>query len=150
MKSIFEQGDAQELKTRLANLRDDSPRQWGTMSATQTLAHCSAGLAMATGELCPPRALIGRILGPAIKSLAVGNDEPMRRNSPTSKELIITGCKSFAAEQAHLSTQIDRVITAGPSGCTSQPHPFFGKLTPAEWGNLIYKHLDHHFRQFGI
>jgi len=26
----------------------------------------------------------------------------------------------------------------------------FGKLTSKEWNNLFYKHIDHHFTQFGI
>ena len=29
------------------------------------------------------------------------------------------------------------------------PHPFFGKLNRQEWARLIYKHLDHHLKQFG-
>lgn len=28
-------------------------------------------------------------------------------------------------------------------------HPTFGPLTPREWGMLVYKHTDYHFRQFG-
>jgi hypothetical protein len=28
-------------------------------------------------------------------------------------------------------------------------HPAFGKLSPRAWGVLIYKHLDHHLKQFG-
>ena len=29
-------------------------------------------------------------------------------------------------------------------------HPFFGPMTDEEWGILIHKHLEHHFRQFGL
>jgi hypothetical protein len=25
-----------------------------------------------------------------------------------------------------------------------------GKMTPEEWAILMYKHLDHHLRQFGV
>jgi len=25
-----------------------------------------------------------------------------------------------------------------------------GKLTAVEWSNMLYKHLDHHLRQFGV
>ena len=32
--------------------------------------------------------------------------------------------------------------------CTTHPHPFFGYLTPEQWGKAVYKHLDHHLRQF--
>jgi hypothetical protein len=45
---------------------------------------------------------------------------------------------------------IDRFVSGGPSACTNHPHPFFGPLTPAEWAILMYKHLDHHLRQFGV
>lgn len=43
---------------------------------------------------------------------------------------------------------IDRFVAGGPSKCTAYPHAFFGKLTPEQWGELMYKHLDHHLRQF--
>jgi hypothetical protein len=105
---------------------------------------------MALGELNLPRARLSRIVGPLIKRLAVGNNEPMRRNVPTIKELVITDDKDFATEQGRLASEIDRIIAAGPAGCTTHPHPFFGPLTPAEWGNLMYKHIDHHLRQFGV
>ena len=29
-----------------------------------------------------------------------------------------------------------------------QPHPFFGNLNRKELGGLIYKHPDHHLKQF--
>jgi hypothetical protein len=45
---------------------------------------------------------------------------------------------------------IDRFAAAGPAGCTTHPHAFFGRLTPDEWAILPYKRLDHHLRQFGV
>jgi transposase InsO family protein len=45
---------------------------------------------------------------------------------------------------------IDRFVAAGPKSCTTHPHSFFGPLTPEEWAILMYKHLDHHLRQFGV
>jgi hypothetical protein len=44
---------------------------------------------------------------------------------------------------------IDRFAAAGPAGCTAHPHAFFGSLAPDQWAILMYKHLDHHLRQFG-
>ena len=120
------------------------------MSSAQMLAHCSAGLEMAAGQIRPPRALIGRIIGPAVKRAALREEEPMRRNSPTSKELLMTGEMDFETERDRLSGLIDRFAAAGPSGCTDHPHAFFGPLTPDEWSVLMYKHLDHHLRQFGV
>ncbi|MFD1127776.1 DUF1569 domain-containing protein [Paenibacillus provencensis] len=31
----------------------------------------------------------------------------------------------------------------------TNPHPFFGKLTSEEWSIGLYKHLDHHLKEFG-
>lgn len=148
-RNLFQAGRADEMKQRLQHLKPDSQRQWGKMSPAQMLAHCSAGLEMAAGEIRPSRALIGRIIGPAVKRIAFRDEEPFRRNSPTSKELRMTGEVDFDAERKRLSGLIDRFAESGPSGCTDHPHAFFGSLTPDEWAILMYKHLDHHLRQFG-
>jgi len=86
MKNLFDADDLKALKTRITLLRRDSPSHWGTLTVAQALAHCALGMQMATGELRPPRKLIGRILGPLIKPKVVRDDEPMRRNSPTIPE----------------------------------------------------------------
>jgi hypothetical protein len=119
------------------------------MNAPQALAHCSRGFELASGDLRPPRVLIGRILGPIIKPKVFANDEPLRRNSPTVKGLVIHDDRDLAEERARLFGVIDRFVAAGPKGCTTHPHSFFGPLTPEEWAILMYKHLDHHLRQFG-
>jgi hypothetical protein len=94
--------------------------------------------------------LIGRILAPLIKSKALGNDEPMRKNTPTSPDLIVRDEPDLAAGRERLFGLIDRFAAGGAAGCTTHPHAFFGKLTPDEWAELMYKHLDHHLRQFGV
>jgi hypothetical protein len=150
MKTLFEPMCVQEVKQRLSALSPVNERQWGKMSSAQMLAHCSLGLEMAGGEIRPARAFVGRILGPVIKPMALRDEEPMRRNSPTSKELIVIGDdRDFETERKRLSGLIDRFVAAGAAGCTSHPHAFFGSLTADEWAVLMYKHLDHHLRQFG-
>jgi len=49
-----------------------------------------------------------------------------------------------------LCALIDRFAVGGPQCCTKHPHTFFGQMTPEEWATLMYKHLDHHLRQFGV
>jgi hypothetical protein len=149
MKNLFEAATREEVQARLASLQPDSERVWGSMTAAQALAHCSAGMQMAAGDVRPPRMFVGRIIGAMVKSKALGNDEPMRRNSPTVKELVVKDNRNFGVERERLSGLIERFATGGPEGCTEHPHAFFGKLTPAEWAELTYKHLDHHLRQFG-
>jgi hypothetical protein len=149
MKNLFDPNDLEALRARIALLRPECDRQWGTMTVAQALAHCSLGVQTATGELRPQRLLIGRILGPIIKPRALRDDEPMRRNSPTAKELLVPHDPDFTAEQVRLIRLLDQFSAAGPQGCTSHPHVFFGPMTPDEWAILMYKHVDHHLRQFG-
>jgi hypothetical protein len=150
MKNLYDPADAGEIRQRLAALRPDSERQWGKMNSAQMLAHCAISMEWATGDRIPgPAPLAIRFLGRMIKPLALGS-APMRRNSPTAKELVIPDGRDFVAERARLVTLIDRFAAAGPGRCTSHPHSFFGRMTPPEWANLMYKHLDHHLRQFGV
>ena len=149
MKNLFEAERAEEVKERLSRLRSDSERQWGKMSPAQAVAHCYVSMEWAVGDKIPPRMFVGRIIGRMIKRRAIHNDEPMRKNSPTSPDLVVQDQRDLETERARLCGLIDRFVAAGPKGCTKHPHAFFGRLTPEEWAALMYKHLDHHLRQFG-
>jgi hypothetical protein len=149
MKNLFDPAAAAEIKARLMSLRPDSARQWGTMTVAQAVAHCANGLEAAVGDTRPRRMFIGRIIGPVIKRLAITNAEPLRRNTPTSPDLVVADERDLESERRRLAALVDRFAAAGPAGCTTHPHTFFGRLTPREWSVLLYKHLDHHLRQFG-
>jgi len=148
MPTLFDPAVAKDVRNRIAAVPSDSPRQWGKMNLAQALAHCSAALDIAVGDSSPPRMMIGRFLGWLIKPLALGNDKPMAKNSPTVPSLVIANERDVDAERQRLLALFDRFVGAGPAGCTKNPHAFFGRLTPVEWGTLSYKHLDHHLRQF--
>jgi hypothetical protein len=150
MKNLFEAGRVEEVKERMAQLRPDSERLWGKMNAAQAVAHCSASVEWAVGDRIPPRMFLGRIMGRIVKPMVFRNDEPMRRNSPTAKDLMVQDERDLRTERERLRGLIDRFAAAGPKGCTTHPHSFFGRLTPEEWATLMYKHLDHHLRQFGV
>jgi hypothetical protein len=151
MKNLFEAETAEEMKARIRQLRQDTPALWGKMSAAQMVEHCARSLEWAVGDTVAPRAPLPlRILGRVIKPLALGNDKPMRRNSPTAPVLVVEGEPEIGEVREKLCTLIDRFSAGGPSGCTTQPHTFFGKMRPQEWGVLVYKHTDHHLRQFGV
>ncbi|MGA7859178.1 MAG: DUF1569 domain-containing protein [Terracidiphilus sp.] len=150
MKNLFEAATVDEIKGRTEQLRPESARLWGTMNPAQALAHCCGGLEWAVGDKVPPRMFVGRLMGWVVKRLALGNEEPMRRNSPTSKDLVVADERDFVAERQRLLELLQRFAAGGPAGCTKHPHSFFGPLTPDEWAELMYKHLDHHLRQFGV
>ena len=150
MKNLYQPAATTEIKQRIAQIRPDSARHWGKMNSAQALAHCAGALEIAVGDTVAPRMFVGRIIGGLIKSKVVGDDKPLRRNSPTMPTLIIVDECDLQKEQARLATLVDRFATTGPSGCTRSAHSFFGRMTPDEWAILMYKHLDHHLRQFGV
>jgi hypothetical protein len=125
MKNLFEATAVREVKERIALLKPDSERLWGTMTAPQAVAHCSAGVELAMGDKTPPRVLIGRLFGWIVKPLALKDDEPMRRNSPTIKDLVVRDERDLTTERARLLALIDRFAAAGAPGCTEHPHSFF-------------------------
>jgi hypothetical protein len=149
MENLFDPETHLKMRGRILAVTPGSPRQWGKMSSAQMLTHCARGVQMATGELNLPRVFIGRILGPIIKPMALKDGQPMRRNSPSAPALLVSEDCEFEAGRHQLLAELDRFVAAGPAGCSTHPHPFFGSLTPAQWSTLMYKHLDHHLRQFG-
>jgi hypothetical protein len=148
MKSLLERTTREEILARLETFTPETQRLWGTMDVAQTLAHCASALDMATGRLNPKRTFIGRIIGPLFRA-NYSNEKPFGKSSPTSDELVIRESRDFNREKEHLRELINSFCEGGLAGITDRPHPFFGPLTKEEWAIGMYKHLDHHFRQFG-
>src|SRR5712672_2261036 len=151
MKNLFDAAMANQVKTRLGKLEPQSERRWGKMTAAQMLAHCSVSMQWAVGELVPEKGpLPVRLMGRLVKPMVFRNEDPLRKNSPTAKSLIVADERDLGNERDRLSGLIDKFAAGGAVGCTRNPHSFFGKMTPEELAILMYKHLDHHLRQFGV
>lgn len=151
MKNLFDAAVTAQVQTRLKKLGPQSERQWGKMTAPQMLAHCSISMQWALGEVIPEKGpLPARLLGRLIKPMVFRNEDPIRKNSPTAKSLIVADERDLNSERDHLSGLITKFAAGGSAVCTQHPHSFFGKMTPEEWAALMYKHLDHHLRQFGV
>ena len=147
MKHLFETTTVHEVTSRIDKLEASSPRQWGKMNIEQMMAHCSAALDMASGRFAAKRTLLGRIVGPRVRHVLT-DDSPFPRNSPTAKELK-AAYSDFTHERERLKQCVRQFHDGGEAGCTKHPHPFFGDITPLEWSTGMYKHLDHHLKQFG-
>jgi hypothetical protein len=149
MKNLFQTEAVDEIVRRINTLTPNSTRQWGKMEVAQMLAHCTASMEVATGEKSPPRMFIGRILGSFFKS-SFTNDKPLQKNAPTDKSFLVIDQRNFEKEKAKLLDIVKRFSAGGPEKVTRHPHSFFGKLKPMQWATGMYKHLDHHLKQFGV
>lgn len=148
MKNLFERETVDEVIARIDKLQPAAQRQWGKMDVAQMMAHCCGALDMACGQVNPPRMMIGRLIGPLVKSIYT-SEKPFSQGNPTAPTLIVSDQRDFQREHEQLKLKIRRFCEGGEAQCTRHPHPFFGSLSPQAWSRGMYKHLDHHLRQFG-
>jgi len=149
MKTLFDDGDREGILQRIAALRPDAARQWGKMNASQMLCHCAQALETGTGDRPLKQKFLGKILTPLIRSSVLG-PKPFKKNSPTDPTFVVNDERDFAKERSRLVGLIDRFVQRGSAAAGTQTHAFFGKLSGDEWGELMYKHIDHHLQQFGL
>src|SRR5260370_21488867 len=102
MKNLFEAATVEEVKERMAQLRPGSEWLWGKMNPAQALAHCSAAIEMAVGEIWSPRILIGRLLGRLAEKSLIVNGTPMRRHALTAKRVGVTDERDFSGGRQRL------------------------------------------------
>jgi hypothetical protein len=114
MKNLFDAATVEDVNARLVDLRPEGERRWGSMNAAQAVAHCAAGVELALADRKPPRLWLGRIMGVMVKPMALGNDEPLRRNTPTMKELVVQDERDLGTERQRLCARRIRTST-----CTS-------------------------------
>jgi hypothetical protein len=145
MASILDPAARAALAQRVRALTPDAQRQWGAMTSAQAIAHLADALKMALGELAvKPRRSLLRLL--PLKKLVI-HVAPMPRSAPTSPELKGRAATDFAVEAAAICAMLERC--GDPAQAFAPEHPVFGRLSRHDWGTLIYKHTDHHLRQFG-
>jgi hypothetical protein len=149
MNNLYQQESISLIKIRIEQLDHNSKPLWGKMNVAQMLAHCAKAMDMASGKINPPRRLVGRVIGPLFKTIYY-NHKLFNKDSPTDDMIEVTDARIFNDERTNLLSCIDFFYQMGEEQCTSHPHPFFGKFTPQQWASGMYKHLDHHLRQFGV
>jgi len=150
MKSLFNAADNQEMIRRVELLTAGSRPQWGKMGLDHMLIHAQRPLQVAFGELKLKRSIAGFLFGSWARKKIANGEEPFQKNLPTDKHFIVRNPDTVDEGKKRLISLIRRFAQGGPSAITREPHPFFGKMTTQEWDTLMWKHLDHHLRQFGV
>ncbi|TAF59317.1 MAG: DUF1569 domain-containing protein [Flavobacterium sp.] len=147
MPSIYTASDNAILIERIQNLSASSSPLWGKMSVDQMCEHCIAAINVAFGKQDLTISLPMRLLGRLLKNKAFNSD--FGKNSPTAKEFRITAHSDFEKSRDQLIACVQE-FAKGTSVITVMHHPFWGKMSFEDWDKLMYRHLDHHLRQFGV
>ncbi|WGD33755.1 DUF1569 domain-containing protein [Olleya sp. YS] len=147
MKSLLETEAYNEIKNRIENLSENASPTWGKMTVGQMAHHCQVALNVALQKEdygLKPNWLINLLF-----KKSMYNDKLWKPNMPTAKAFRVTEDKDFNSEKEVLVNLIDDFHQQKDKKYWHN-HPSFGKLTKEQWGQMQYKHLDHHFRQFGV
>lgn len=146
MKSVFNESTYKELLTRIDALSENSERLWGKMTPEQMLWHCQFPVKIGVKNKKEGN---GNLFVKLFFKKSMYNDKPWRKNLPTSKALKTKETKDLSSERAELKQLITNFYDC-KTRTVWNPHPLFGKLTHEQWGQMQYKHLDHHLTQFGV
>jgi hypothetical protein len=149
MNSVLTEDGLNNILSRLEKLSADIKPEWGTMNAAQMLSHCTVSIKLAFNEIEPEynEKLIS--IGKMVRSKLFDTDVFMK-NVPTTREFLNTDGKDYDENKNIFTDYLNRFYGTDHSFSNTGSHPYFGKLDMNEWGQLIYKHTNHHFVQFGI
>lgn len=147
--NIFQSNDFDSTINRIAKLSSNSNRKWGKMSLVQMLEHCSIQLKLALGIIPQSnfegftlyRTAFGRWLALYVM--------PWPRGLATPSKMNVVATQAEIQELEIAKQELTELLQRVKETKQLNSHPYFGKLDLKDWGRLIYKHLDHHLKQFG-
>ncbi len=146
MKSIFDPIVRDEVIGRIQALNETAPPQWGKMTVYQMLKHCTLWEDMMQGKVQFKRMFLGWVFGKMALKAVLKDDSPLRLGTPTLAEL--TTVDKSGNITAQKGEWIAKIQAYAHFSHRDLVHPFFGKMTEVQIGLLVYKHIDHHLRQF--
>jgi hypothetical protein len=150
MKTLWQADIRAAILARLDALDATRTAQWGTMTVAEMTAHLVETCKICFGEK-PVAVIPGRMPTPEVRAIIIFGEAPW----PQGKAVAPPEYLADAVDPALLATY--RQQAAAYVSRFAQPaethtfgrHAYMDSLTPEEWGGLMYKHFDHHLRQFG-
>jgi len=109
--------------------------------------HVNSALCLALGKLAaaPDKAPLPPFL---LRPIVLYAPWP-KAKAPALRELVAKGAYDLEAERQRFHVLIEE-FSAKPLEGGWITHPVLGRLTGEQWSRLQAKHVDHHFRQFGV
>lgn len=148
--NTFDPATTVSTLNRLDKLSNTTKPQWGKMNAAQMMAHLSIPYDYAYGKKENKPSFFGKLMLKLFVKNTVVGDKPYSKNSRTSPDFIVADERDFEKEKARLIANIKETEAKGTAYFEGKDSGAFGKLTSRQWSVQFYKHLDHHFTQFGI
>ena len=149
MKNLLKDNDREAILARLQNLTAQHRGKWGKLTVEQILPHLTDPLRVAIGEKngTPQNSplydtFLGRIMYRFV---------PWPKGAPTDPCFLpgtgMTDPIHFEQDKQTLILTIHRFAHYNQPVADSL---VFGPMSHHDWGRLMWRHLDHHLRQFGV
>lgn len=150
MQTIFDKNEIAELIDRIRQIDVNSKPKWGKMNVFQMLKHNTYwnGWILGKESFTYKQTFLGKIFGKIALRKMIKDETPFDRNIPTSDQFKVKEKKGDIE-----SEKFKWILLINDYENYCNPnfiHDFFGKMSKEEIGILVYKHTDHHLRQFGI
>lgn len=149
MKSLFDKIESERLIQRSGNIFSETKPLWGSMNSAEMFYHCNfTNKQILSGNLKKRRSsrreIALKIFALYLKPHFPKNVRGLKRNDAKGK----VSLADFEKEKIEFA-RITRQFCQHKNEIMVM-HPIFGNLSQSEWGKAIWKHLDHHLRQFGV
>jgi hypothetical protein len=149
--NIYSPETTVELATRISSLTNETPALWGKMNAGQMLSHCCVAYQQVLGENTDKPGMVMKWMLKTFFKQSMVNEVPYRPNLPTGPTFVrLNQNFDIETEKGKLIAYVQKIQELGPEQLSARPSLSLGKLSAMEWNNLLYKHIDHHLRQFGV
>ena len=146
--SIFIPEETEKLVARIESLSPQNQPLWGKMTVAQMMAHCAIPYEMDPQN--PPK--IGFFLKWMMRNFfkkSMLSEKPYQHHIQTAPLFRMVNEKDFQEEKTRLIALVKASHAMGEGFYQGLPHYALGRLSSNEWNTLLFKHLDHHLRQFG-
>ncbi|PRY85939.1 DUF1569 domain-containing protein [Mongoliibacter ruber] len=148
-KSILDPEVVEDVIARGSRLNVADTANWGKMSATEMLAHCN--LAHQSILKAPPAEKSGGWKKWIAKIIFLHVMKEFPKGARGAERFDMKGKVDVALFEEEKSkfvhiigkySRLDHKLAGY--------HPRFGALNHREWGIFVWRHVDHHLRQFGL
>jgi hypothetical protein len=149
LPSTFDSKTTEETFKRLEKISYVSKPEWGEMNPAQMLAHLNVTYDLAYGRKDLNPSFFSKLMLKLFVKGIVTSEKPYIKNSRTGPVFIITDERDFEKEKSLFIQNVKDTEEKGKTYFDGKVNSAFGVLTANEWSNQFYKHIDHHFKQFG-
>ncbi|MEO6189418.1 MAG: DUF1569 domain-containing protein [Saprospiraceae bacterium] len=150
--NIFDSSIQQATLARINNLSDNTLPLWGKMNVNQVICHMTDPLRDFL-NLRQVKPAVPRIMAPLLRLMILTNSN-WKPGTPTLK--IYDQLKELSTKPTHFesdkNTLVDlfKKLSNTDENYSFGAHPALGNMKRDQLGFFVWKHSDHHLRQFGV